>query len=196
MFILSEVSDLVPIPPHAFGIPIEEALTNELSKKYANKVIKNLGLIVAIWDLLEIKEGKLKPGEGSAFVETRFRCVVWKPFVGEVLTGWVSDCTSEGIRVRMNFFDDIFIPKNYLYENCDFRETEKAWVWVPEEGTELFIDINEKIRFRIEEEFFTDIKPKEELSVSDDYDNQPPVAPYALIASCQTDGMGCIDWWE
>lgn len=196
MFILSEVSDLVPIPPHAFGIPIEEALTNELSKKYANKVIKNLGLIVAVWDLLEIKEGKLKPGEGSAFVETRFRCVVWKPFVGEVLTGWVSDCTSEGIRVRMNFFDDIFIPKNYLYENCDFRETEKAWVWVPEEGTELFIDINEKIRFRIEEEFFTDIKPKEELSVSDDYDNQPQVTPYALIASCQTDGMGCIDWWE
>lgn len=196
MFILSEVSDLVPIPPHAFGIPIEEALTNELSKKYANKVIKNLGLIVAVWDLLEIKEGKLKPGEGSAFVETRFRCVVWKPFVGEVLTGWVSDCTSEGIRVRMNFFDDIFIPKNYLYENCDFRETEKAWVWLPEEGTELFIDINEKIRFRIEEEFFTDIKPKEELSVSDDYDNQPQVTPYALIASCQTDGMGCIDWWE
>lgn len=196
MFILSEVSDLVPIPPHAFSIPIEEALTNELSKKYANKVIKNLGLIVAIWDLLEIKEGKLKPGEGSAFVETRFRCVVWKPFVGEVLTGWVSDCTSEGIRVRMNFFDDIFIPKNYLYENCDFRETEKAWVWLPEEGTELFIDINEKIRFRIEEEFFTDIKPKEELSVSDDYDNQPQVTPYALIASCQTDGMGCIDWWE
>ena len=196
MFILSELSDLVPIPPHAFGIPIEEALTNELSKKYANKVIKNLGLIVAVWDLLEIKEGKLKPGEGSAFVETRFRCVVWKPFVGEVLTGWVSDCTSEGIRVRMNFFDDIFIPKNYLYENCDFRETEKAWVWLPEEGTELFIDINEKIRFRIEEEFFTDIKPKEELSVSDDYDNQPQVTPYALIASCQTDGMGCIDWWE
>lgn len=196
MFILSEVSDLVPIPPSAFSTPIEEALTNELSKKYANKVIKNLGLIVAIWDLLEIKEGKLKPGEGSAFVETRFRCVVWKPFVGEVLSGWVNDCTSEGIRVRMNFFDDIFIPKNYLFENCDFRESERAWVWVPEEGTELFIDINEKIRFRVEEEFFTDIKPKEGESVSDDTDNQPQVAPYALIVSCQTDGMGCINWWE
>lgn len=193
MFILSEISDLVRIPPHTFHIPIEHSIKNELNKKLANKVINNLGLVITVWDLLDIKDGLLKPGDGATFVETRFRCVVWKPFLGEILTGWVSDCSAEGIKVKLDFFEEIFIPKNYLFENCKFKPVDKAWVWQPDEETELFIDINEKIRFRIEEEIFVNIKPK----INEDAEestNQTP--PYALLASMQTDGMGCVSWWD
>lgn len=196
MFILTEISDLVRIPPHTFNIPIQHSLTDELNKKYSNKVISNLGLVVTVWDLLDIKDGLLKPGDGGAYVETKFRCVVWKPFVGEVLGGWVSDCTAEGIKVRLEFFDEIFIPKNYLFENCEFKPVEKAWVWKPDDETELFIDINEKIRFRVEEEIFVNIKPKSshEAAGLEETTNKTP--PYAILASCQTDGMGCLSWWE
>ncbi|CUM66674.1 uncharacterized protein PRCAT00004350001 [Priceomyces carsonii] len=193
MFILSELSDLVRIPPSTFNLPTRESIINELSKKYSNKVVNDLGLAISIWDVLEIKEGLLKPGDGAAYVETRFRCVIWKPFVGEVLIGWVSDCTPEGIKVKLDFFDEIFVPKNYLFENCVFREAEKAWVWQPDEEAELFIDINEKIRFRVEEEIFVNIKPK---ANEEDEDNSERPPSYALLASCQTDGMGCVTWWE
>lgn len=194
MFILSEVSDIVKIPPHTFHIPINEAVTNELHKKYANKVIANLGLVVAVWDLLEIHDGQLKPGDGASFVKVRFRCVVWKPFVGEILSGWVTQCTAEGIKIGMRFFDEIFVPKNYFFENCEFKPVEKAWVWKPDDETELYIDVNERVRFRVEEEVFLSIKPRPTNQDNQEEDNKVP--PYALIASCQTDGMGCVSWWD
>lgn len=196
MFVLSELSDLVRIPPHTFNIPIQHSITDELHKKYSNKVISNLGLVISIWDILDIKDGMLKPGDGACFVETKFRCIVWKPFVGEILTGWVSDCSAEGIKVKLDFFDEIFIPKEFLFENCTFKPAEKAWVWQPDEETELFIDNNEKIRFRIEEEIFVNIKPKSSNEALGLEENVKKAPPYALMASCQTEGLGCVSWWD
>lgn len=196
MFILTEISDLVRVPPPSFNVPTPVALKDELHKKYSNKVISNLGLAVAVWDILEIKDGLLKPVDGGAYVETKFRMVVWKPFVGEILTGWVNECTAEGIKVRMDFFDDIFIPKDYLFEGCVFKPAEKAWVWQPDADTDLYIDVNEQVRFRVEEEVFANIKPKsssEALGLETDANRAPP---YAIVASCQTDGMGCVSWWD
>lgn len=43
---------------------------------------------------------------------------MFRPFVGEVLVGWVSSCTEEGLNVKMEFFDDIHIPKHLLFESC------------------------------------------------------------------------------
>lgn len=196
MFVLSELSDLVRVPPHSFSTPVPQVLRDELHKKYSNKVISNLGLALEVWDILAIADGLLKPGDGGAYVDVQFRVVVWKPFIGEILTGWVADCSAEGIKVRMEFFDEVFIPKDYLFEGCTFKPVEKAWVWLPDADTELFIDINDKIRFRVEEEVFVNIKPKlssEALGLEEQTNKAPP---YALIASCQTDGMGCVSWWD
>lgn len=198
MFILSELTDLIRILPQNFNLATPTALKDEIHIKYSNKVISNLGLGISVWDILEIKDGMLKPGDGGSYVEVKFRLIVWKPFVGEVLSGWVADCTPEGIKVRMEFFDDIFIPKNYIFENSVFKPADKAWVWEPDEETKLYIDVNEMIRFRVEEEVFANIKPKlsSEALALDSEQEQQRAPPYALIASCQTDGMGCTLWWD
>ena len=116
-------------------------------------------MVITIWDILDIKDGLLKPGDGGSYVEVRFRSIVWKPFRGEILTGWVTECTAKGIKVRMEFFDEIWIPKDFLFENCKYSELEQAWIYLLDEN-ELFIDVNEKIRFRVEEENFYNVKPK------------------------------------
>lgn len=196
MFILTEMSDLIRVPPQSFGVAIHHVLKDELHQKYSNKVIANLGLAVSVLDILDIKDGLLKPGDGAAYVKVQFRMIVWKPFIGEILSGYVADCSAEGIKVRMEFFDEIFIPKDYLFEACTFRPADKAWVWQPDDETELFIDINEKIRFRVEEEIFVNIKPKSSLEALGLDENPSKAPPFALIASCQTDGMGCVSWWD
>lgn len=193
MFILSVLSDLIRIPPHTFNVPIHEALKNEIHQKYSNKVLANVGLVLSLWDILDIKEGLLRPGDGASYVEVKFRIIVWKPFIGEVVEGTVNDCTLEGIKVKLEFFDDIFIPQKMLFENCEFKGVEKAWVWKPDEDTELFIDIGEKIRFRVEEEAFFNVKPKTNINNEVEKSSTPP---YAIVASCQTDGMGCVSWWD
>lgn len=210
MFQLSVISDLISIPPNAFNVPIRKAVLNELNVKYANKIIHKLGLVVTIWDLQSIDDGLLRPGDGSSYIKVKFRCVVWKPFVGEVLTGWIEKCSLEGIKVKLEFFNDIFIPKDYLFENSRYSSEDNAWIWQIDEESTLYLDENEKINFRVEEEIFTNTKPagpnseisevhdkKEgEESEQDADDNKGRVPPYAIIGSCQTDGMGCVSWWE
>lgn len=190
MYILTKLSDFIRIPPNAFNIPIKESLQDEIHKKYSNKIIVNIGLAISVWDILDVKEGLLRPGDGGLFVEIQFRMIVWKPFIGEILEGTVLDCSLEGIKVNLGFFDEIFIPQSYLFENCEFKGVEKAWVWKPDEDTELFIDIGEKVRFRIEQEVFYNVKPK----VGEVQEKTTP--PYVIYASCQTDGMGCVSWWD
>ena len=39
-----------------------------------------------------------------------FRALVFRPFRGEVLEGKISDANGAGLRVSLDFFDDVFIP--------------------------------------------------------------------------------------
>ncbi|KAK9457232.1 RNA polymerase III subunit Rpc25-domain-containing protein [Dipodascopsis uninucleata] len=197
MFILSKISDLVRIEPQKFRQATEEAIEDEINAKYANRVVYDAGLCVCLYDILEVGDGLIRHGDGSAYIKTVFRMIVFRPFVGEVLVGWISSCTEDGIRVRMDFFDDIFIPKENLFEDCVFIAREQAWVWRTEH--ELYLDTNERIRFRVEQETFTDQSPagpSESVGAEDEAAVSARPPPYTLIASCQTYGMGLLSWWD
>lgn len=202
MFQLSVISDLIRIPPHLFNLPREVAIKQELNVKHANKIIPKLGLVISVYDLIDFDTGLFTPGDGAMYVTVECRLLIFKPFVGEVITGWIEKCTNEGIKVNIGFFNDIFIPKALLFENSRFSIDENAWIWQMDEDTTLYLDVNEKIYFRIEEEIFTNVKPKgPNNSISDSSNNdkineKEQTPPYAIIASCQTDGMGCCSWWE
>ena len=42
MFVLAEIKDTIRLPPVKFGLNLQEAITNELNKKLANKVLMKL----------------------------------------------------------------------------------------------------------------------------------------------------------
>lgn len=199
MFILSRLTDLIRLSPDQFNKNPKKSIINELNKKYANKIVQNLGLVISVWDLIKVEDGLLKPGDGASFIKVELTVVVFRPFVGEILTGWIEECTSDGIKVKMEFFNDIFIPKNLLFEGSEFSINDKAWIW-DADGTKLYLDINEKIRFRVEEEIFINVKPKgpniEDNNDEDEDKDEKNKPSYVLIGGCQTDGMGCVSWWD
>lgn len=194
MFQLTQISDLIRIPPHLFHLQREKAIKQELHVKYANKIIPKLGFVVSVWDIIDYDKGLFKPGDGAMYVTIECRLVVFRPFVGEVLTGWIEECRQDGIKINMGFFNDIFIPRTLLFENSVFSPEEKAWVWQMDQETKLYLDVNEKINFRVEELVFTNVKPK---SPNEEANQQTDKTPsFAIIGSAQTDGMGCCSWWE
>ena len=106
---------------------MDQALINEINTIYANKVLHDVGLCVAVFDLVEVGEGKVRYGDGClwykrlcfpslhlicliyrdsvladprlfpSFVVT-FRIVVFRPFVSEVLLAKVKSSDEDGIR--------------------------------------------------------------------------------------------------
>ena len=59
-----DIQDTVAVQPSQFGLPPEQAITNELNKKYANRVLHDVGLCVCVFDLAEVGEGKVRYGDG------------------------------------------------------------------------------------------------------------------------------------
>ncbi|XP_031569933.1 DNA-directed RNA polymerase III subunit RPC8-like [Actinia tenebrosa] len=202
MFVLAEMRDTVRIKPWLFSLDIQEAVENKLNKKFANKVVHNVGLCIVLYDILSIGDSYIVPGDGSSHTPVTFRFVVFRPFIDEILLGRIRSCNHEGIQVSMEFFDDIFIPHEYIQQPSKFEEDEQLWVWQyqTDDGThDMFMDINEEIRFRVVDETFVDLTPtgpevhnKDQLSVEE---QEIKKSPYSITASISEPGLGLLSWW-
>jgi DNA-directed RNA polymerase III subunit RPC8 len=112
---------LVRIRPEDFSKRTIEALEDNLNEKYANKVIQNIGLAICVYDILWAGDdtGIISQGDGYANVNVEFRLVVFHPFKGEVMNARIRNSTPAGINLKIDFFDDIFIPYDMLPEGCE-----------------------------------------------------------------------------
>ncbi|OMH78913.1 DNA-directed RNA polymerase III subunit rpc8 [Zancudomyces culisetae] len=68
MFILTKIKDSIEIKPKNLGKPRLDAVTVEINKLYANKVLHDIGLCVRVFDILEIKNGFVQHSEGGLWV--------------------------------------------------------------------------------------------------------------------------------
>ena len=95
---------------------------------------------------------------------------VFRPFVGEVLNGRIMAATHNGIRISLEFFDDIFIPAHLIFSvanlYCRYVEFTKSsdhstQSWrLPVSATEYnYLEKDDIIRFKVEEESFKEATP-------------------------------------
>jgi len=203
MFVLSEMKDVVQVKPFNFVHNLKSSLEFGLNKKFANKVVHNVGLCISLFDIIEIGDSYILPGNGASHTPVTFRFIVFRPFIDEILTGKIKQCTREGVYVSLGFFDDILIPQEYLQQKSKFVDAEQLWVWEynTDEGThDLFMDINEEIRFRVIDEEFEDLTP--EGPAPPRVDGEAPVtvetrkSPYTISASVSESGLGLLSWWS
>lgn len=116
MFVLVTLKDTVRIHPSKFNVPLQQALTDEINDRLANKVIVNVGLCITFYDIVHLGQSFLFQGDGASHTQVTFRYVVFRPFVGETLIGRIKSSTREGIRVSLGFFEDILITETLLQE--------------------------------------------------------------------------------
>lgn len=112
MFVLTTVVDTVRVPPSLFLQPTLDSVHQEIDKKYPNRVILDVGLVICRFgDATEISEGIVAPGDGAAFYEVVFQLIVFRPLIEEVCIGAIAESNEEGIRICLGeFFQDIFVP--------------------------------------------------------------------------------------
>ncbi|KAJ7230556.1 RNA polymerase III subunit Rpc25-domain-containing protein [Mycena pura] len=212
MFNLAILKDTVAVHPSDFGGPQGQAIINELNKKYANRILHDVGLCICVFDLTEAGEGKVRYGDGFLWYKVIFRMVVFRPFQTEVLLAKVKSSDHDGVRLSLDFFDDIYVPVHYLPTPNAFDPNERAHFWVPSSDSEskphelldtpiaerMWIDKGEIIRVRVEsDEFYDDepgpIKMTEGVQVAKEVQSR---APFTIFASMAEQGLGPTSWWN
>ncbi|KAF8605847.1 hypothetical protein BDV93DRAFT_489885 [Ceratobasidium sp. AG-I] len=224
MFVTATLKDNVAVAPSQFSAPAQVAITAELNKKYANRVLLDVGLCICVFDLIWVGEGLVKYGDGCYWYKVTFRMVVFRPDRSEVIIGKVKSSTEDGIRVTLGFFDDIYIPRDYLPTPSAFDANEQAFFWLPpnhwpsdeppstiqlldtDVTTRLYLDRSESIRIRVERDEFYDNEPGPRkadsaaggAALQDDRADAEAdrKAPYTITASVHGDGLGVLAWWE
>ncbi|KAK4221824.1 RNA polymerase III subunit Rpc25-domain-containing protein [Podospora fimiseda] len=199
MFILTKIADVIQIHPKEFGVLSIHALTDAINTKYANKLVLGVGLCICLQDILWHSEGLLGQGDGLASVNAEFTIVVFRPFKSEVIQARIASQTAEGMRLSTEFFDNIYVPRNYLPDDCEFRPVDGIWVW-KSDGQELFYDNNEIVRIRICGEEWHDQASVDPVDMADEsaealaLSGRRPM--YQIIGSMDDVGLGACIWWD
>ncbi|VDK80415.1 unnamed protein product [Litomosoides sigmodontis] len=193
MFVLALLEDTVRIKPHQFGEAFEPMLMKRLNEQFANKIVPGLGLCIIIYDLVNVGVSYILPGDGSTHTKVKFRFVVFRPFIDEVIEAKVLSSNAEGLMLSVIFFEDIFIPAHRLPQPSVFEEEEQIWYWEykseDEQSAKLYMDPGKTVRFRVIENIFKDIDPD---SSQDELKREKS---YQIIGSMAETGLGCVLWW-
>ncbi|CBY20950.1 unnamed protein product [Oikopleura dioica] len=199
MFELVTFEDYVKIEPVLFNKDLADSCRTELNRKLANKVYQRAGLCICMHDILKVGDSAILPGEGLCRTYIKFRFIVFRPFIREVLVGKVRSCSREGLRLTIGFFDDIFVPKKYIPAPNEFVQSEGAkgkWIWTfvdeedPEETESHEIVERIELRFRVKEEVFEECLPQTPDSAA------VPTIPYKIVATIDEQGLGPLSWWS
>jgi len=101
MFYEVLVTDHVRVEPNKFGMDTDEAVRVQLEESYSGFQDKDIGTVVAVLDVMEVKEGIIIPGDGAAYYESTFKLIVFKPELQELVYGTVEEITNFGAFMSM-----------------------------------------------------------------------------------------------
>ncbi len=119
MFVQVLMKDKVRVDPQKFALDYEEAMEQFINDKYSNKIIPDVGLCISLYDFVEVGEPYIYSGDGASYSDVKFRLVVFRPNIGDVITGIIVDSNDRiGLKVSLDFFDDVFIPHPQLPSPC------------------------------------------------------------------------------
>ncbi len=107
MFYVYTIKDTISIPPSHLGENPNAAAGNILRKKYERLLEKGMGIILAVFDVRDISDGFIMPGDPSTHHDVTFDMLAFDLEVGEVLIGEVTELADFGCFVRLGPIDGL-----------------------------------------------------------------------------------------
>ncbi len=128
MYKVYSVNDVFKLPPEHFGDNLEEVAEDVLRRKYEGTIDKQLGVIIAVYDVSEISDGIIYPGDPSTHHNARFRVLAFMPTVDEVVAGEVSELVEFGAFVRIGPMEGLVHVSQIANDFLSFDKKTPAFI--------------------------------------------------------------------
>ncbi len=123
MFYEVLVTDYVRVEPNKFGLPTDEAVRTQLEESYSGFQDKDIGTVVAVLEVLEVKEGVIIPGDGAAYYESTFKTIVFKPELQELVYGKIDEITNFGAFMNLGVIKGMIHISQTMDDFVSFSDT-------------------------------------------------------------------------
>lgn len=105
MFKMLTVKDIVRVLPTKFNLDTKDAVKESLQETIEGKLNPDIGVFLAVTDVIKIGEGKIVPEDGAVHYPAEFKVLVFRPEVNELVHGEVVDITEFGAFTRIGPID-------------------------------------------------------------------------------------------
>ena len=174
MFYKSIITDSIRVPPKLFNITKEKAVLKQIKQDYEAYISKDLGIVITVSNIEEIKEGIIIPGDGASYYQTKFELLTFKPEMQEVVLGKIKDIADFGAFITLGPTEGMIHISQAM---DDFVSFSKDKVLSGKE-TKRTLKIDDKCQARIIALSFKDVSsPKIGLTM-------------------RQEGLGRIEWIE
>lgn len=99
------IKDEVRVPPIKFDLELNDAVKESLQESIEGKMNPDIGVFLAVTDVVSVGEGKIMPEDGAIFYPTEFKILAYRPEINEIVTGEVVDITEFGAFTRIGPLD-------------------------------------------------------------------------------------------
>ncbi len=96
MFYTVKVKDYIRVPPSMFNLSTTEAVLKNIKSSFENYISKDIGFVLNVVNVTNVKEGVIIPGDGAGYYEAEFDLLAFKPELNEIVFGKVRDITDFG----------------------------------------------------------------------------------------------------
>lgn len=123
MLYLADVQDYVRVEPKLFGLPTLEAVDKQLRETYADYYDKELGKVVAVIDVISVSEGVIIPGDGAVYYNTKFKLLIWRPEMHEIVYGTIAEITNFGAFINLGVMRGMIHISQTMEDYVSFSKT-------------------------------------------------------------------------
>lgn len=157
-----------------FNLTKREAVLKNIKSTYENFVSKDLGFIINVVNIGQIKEGIIVPGDGAGYYETEFELLTFKPELNELVYGKIRDITDFGAFMDMGGVEGMVHISQSMDDFVSFSK-EKV---LQGKKTGQSLKINDRCKARIIAVSFKDV-------------NNPRIG-----LTMRQEGLGKLEWLE
>ncbi len=174
MFYKVRVKDHIRVPPKMFNLNKKDAVLKNITSSYENFVSKELGFVINVIDVGEVKEGVIVPGDGAGYYETEFDLLTFRPELNELVYGKIRDITDFGAFIDLGGVEGMVHISQSM---DDFVSFSKDKVLQGKKSNQS-LKVGDKCKARIIAVSYKDL-------------NNPKIG-----LSMRQEGLGKIEWLE
>jgi DNA-directed RNA polymerase subunit E' len=122
MYKILTIRDKVRVPPAKFGMNMNEAIKQSLQEQIEGKLHPEIGLFLAVTDILNVSEGEILPEDGAIHYTAECKALSFAPEVNEMIMGEVVDITAFGAFTRIGPMDALIHVSQVMDDKCTYNE--------------------------------------------------------------------------
>jgi DNA-directed RNA polymerase subunit E' len=122
MYKILTVRDTVRVLPAKFGIDMTTAIKQSLQEQVESKLDPEIGVFLAVTDILNVSEGEILPEDGAIHYTAEFKLLSYAPEVNEVVMGEVVDITAFGAFARIGPLDALVHVSQVMDDKVSYNE--------------------------------------------------------------------------